>query len=137
MTLFSQRTSGDMRIRTIIDAHTRVIGDIELAGDAMISGYVKGNVTASGEGGATLIITREGRVDGSILVPHLVLNGVVDGEACATELLELGAHARVMGDARYTVLQMAMGAEIIGGLMHLSQEPAVSSIATDRERIVA
>jgi len=117
-------------IRTIVGAGTRLYGDIQLAGDGLITGYVKGNVTANRDEEVRLIVSRQGRIEGSVVVPHLVLNGVVEGDVYATGLLELGSTARVMGDLKYNMLRMAVGAELIGRLIHESQEYRVQKDET-------
>lgn len=115
--------------RTIIDADTRISGDIQFAGDTLIDGYVKGNVTAAkGRETATLTISERGCVEGSIVGAHVQVNGMVQGEVCATERLELGPKAQAVGDLRYRLLKIASGAKVDGRLTHESKGRSVAAI---------
>ena len=102
-------------IRTVVAPSTRICGDIELVGDALIFGCVEGSVTAVSEG-ATLTIAADARVLGSIEVPHLVVHGEVTGGVCVTEFLELGPTALVEGSVHYHRLIMPAGARLTGML---------------------
>ena len=107
-------------IRTIIAIDTRVIGHIEFSGGFHIDGYVKGNMIAAEHEDATLSISEKGCVEGTIEAPQLLLNGTVKGDIRATERVELGPKARVIGNVKYKTLEMALGAEINGQLIHES-----------------
>ena len=119
--MLGKKRSGKGAIRTIVAADTRINGDIRFVGDALIDGYVKGNVTAArDEETATLSISEHGCIEGSIVVPHLLLNGMVQGQVVATERVQLGPKARVIGNVQYKRLEMAIGAEVNGRLIHES-----------------
>ena len=107
-------------IRTIIAIDTRVMGDIEFSGGLHIDGYIKGNMIAAEHEDATLSISEKGCVEGTIEASQLLLNGTVKGDISATERVELGPKARVIGNIRYKTLEMALGAEINGQLIHES-----------------
>jgi cytoskeletal protein CcmA (bactofilin family) len=47
-----------------------------------------------------------------------VLNGIVRGDVIASERVELGSTARVIGNVYYNLIEMAIGAEINGKLVH-------------------
>ena len=105
--------------RTIIDADTHISGDIQFAGDTLINGYVKGNVTpARGKKTATLTISERGCVEGSVVGSYVQVDGKVQGEVCATERLKLGPKAQAIGDLRYKLLEIAIGAKVDGSLVH-------------------
>src|SRR5262249_47228698 len=80
----------------------------------------KGNVDAPGDSGSTLSISEGGIVEGSVAVPNVILNGVVKGDILAHDRIELGATARVDGNVYYGLIEMAIGAEINGKLVHES-----------------
>ena len=107
-------------IRTIIAIDTRVMGNIEFSGGFHIDGYVKGNMIAAEHEDATLSISEKGCVEGTIEASQLLLNGTVKGDIRATERVELGPKARVIGNIKYKTLEMALGAEINGQLVHES-----------------
>ena len=108
------------RIDTLIGAGTRIIGDVQFSGGFHVDGHIKGNVDAkSGSGsGAALSVSDSGVVEGAVAVPHVILNGTVNGDILAHEKVELGATARVTGNVYYNLIEMEMGAEINGKLIH-------------------
>jgi cytoskeletal protein CcmA (bactofilin family) len=108
-------------IDTLVGVKTRVSGDIEFSGGLHVDGYIKGNIQAELETNSVLSIAEQGVVEGSVSVPHVVLNGTVKGDVSARERVELGATARVIGNVFYNLIEMAIGAEINGKLIH---EPA-------------
>ena len=105
-------------IRTLVGVDTRVHGDIEFTGGFHVDGYVKGNVEAARDGESVLSISEQGCVEGSVVVPHLLLNGTVKGDVRATERVELGSNAKVIGNVQYNLIEMAIGAEVNGKLIH-------------------
>ena len=84
------------------------------------------------DSGATLSVSDSGVVEGSVAVPNVVLNGTVKGDILAHDRVELGATARVTGNVYYGLIEMEMGAEINGKLIHeprkaSRQEPVVQA----------
>ena len=122
-------------IRTLVGVDTRVHGDIEFTGGFHVDGYVKGNVEATTDEHAILSISEQGCVEGSVVVPHLLLNGTVKGDVRATERVELGTKARVIGNVQYKLIEMAIGAEVNGKLIHdnvsasTSNQPQIASVS--------
>lgn len=106
------------RIDTLIGAGTRIIGDVHFGGGFHIDGHVKGNVDAPPDSGATLSVSDTGVIEGAVAVPNVVLNGTVKGDILAHDRVELGATARVTGNVYYGLIEMEMGAEINGKLIH-------------------
>lgn len=106
------------RIDTLIGAGTRIIGDVHFGGGFHVDGHVKGNVDAPPESGATLSVSDKGVIEGAVAVPNVVLNGTVKGDILAHDRVELGATARVTGNVYYGLIEMEMGAEINGKLIH-------------------
>ncbi len=68
-----------------------------------------------------LSISERGCVEGSVVVPHVLLNGTVKGDVRATERVELGPKARVIGNVQYKLIEMSIGAEVNGKLIHESE----------------
>jgi cytoskeletal protein CcmA (bactofilin family) len=67
-------------------------------------------------------------------VPNVVLNGTIHGDIHAIERVVLGATARVEGNVYYGIIEMTLGAQIIGKLVRLEPEtppeaPAAGSAA--------
>jgi cytoskeletal protein CcmA (bactofilin family) len=104
-------------IDTLIGKNASVQGHIEFFGGLHIDGRVVGNVTAASGADASLSVSEDGVVEGSVEARNVVLNGRVNGDIMATERVLLGAKARVRGDVHYGVIEMAHGAEISGKLV--------------------
>lgn len=116
--MFNRNKPKPHRIDTLIGAGTRIIGDVQFAGGFHVDGHIKGNVDAQADSGATLSVSDSGVVEGSVAVPNVILNGTVKGDILAHERVELGATARVTGNVYYALIEMEMGAEITGKLIH-------------------
>jgi cytoskeletal protein CcmA (bactofilin family) len=116
--MFNRNKTKPGTIDTLIGVGTRVIGDVQFSGGLHVDGFVKGNVDAPGESGSMLSISDGGVVEGSVAVPNVVLNGKVIGDILAHDRLELGATAKVTGNVYYGLIEMAIGAEINGKLVH-------------------
>lgn len=134
--MFNRSKPKLQRIDTLIGAATRIIGDVQFSGGFHVDGHVKGNVDAPADSGATLSVSDSGVVEGSVAVPNVILNGTVKGDILAHDRVELGATARVTGNVYYALIEMEMGAEINGKLIHeprknaaARQEPVVKPAA--------
>jgi cytoskeletal protein CcmA (bactofilin family) len=129
--MFKQKRRREQAISTLIGAEARVQGDIEFTGGCLIDGYVKGSVRAWKDDDATLSISERGCVEGTVVVPNLLLNGTVKGDVAASGRVELGARARVVGNVRYGLIEMAIGAAVNGKLIHASE--AATGVSTGKE----
>ncbi|MFO8155702.1 MAG: bactofilin family protein [Pseudomonadota bacterium] len=110
------------RIETLIGQHTELRGDVEFTGGLHVDGTIKGNVIASEGGGASVLsLSERGTIEGEVRVPNVVLNGIVNGDVHALEHIELAAQARVSGNVYYSLIEMAMGAEVNGNLVHCAE----------------
>lgn len=124
--MFNRNKPKLQRIDTLIGAGTRIIGDVQFSGGFHVDGHVKGNVDAPPDSGATLSVSDAGVVEGSVAVPNVVLNGTVKGDILAHDRIELGATARVTGNVYYGLIEMEMGAEINGKLIHESRKASAA-----------
>lgn len=105
-------------VDTLIGRGASVRGEIEFQGGLHVDGFVKGDITAGDDATTLLSVSHDGCVEGSVTVPHVILNGTVRGDVRASERVELGEKARVFGNVYYNLIQMAIGAEINGKLIH-------------------
>jgi cytoskeletal protein CcmA (bactofilin family) len=110
------------RITTVIGRETELRGDIRFHGGLHVDGAIKGDVSGSGDQRSTLILSESGAVEGDVRVANVILNGTVVGDVYATERAELAPQARVTGTLYYRLLEMAMGAEVNGQLVHMEEE---------------
>ncbi len=105
-------------VDSLIGPNSRVNGDLGFEGGCHIDGIVKGSVSADPESTSALSISEDGTVEGGVAVPYVVLNGIVRGDVYANQRIELGPTARVIGNVYYNLIEMAIGAEINGKLVH-------------------
>ena len=110
-----QRTT---RIDTLIGQHTEVTGDVRFAGGLHVDGTIKGNVIAENDDRAMLSLSEQGTIEGEVNVPFVILNGVVQGDVHGSEHVELSSKARITGNVYYHLIEMAIGAEVNGKLVH-------------------
>ena len=132
--MFGRKKHGQAVVRTLVGSETRVHGDIEFTGGFHVDGYVRGNVEAAKDEHSVLSISERGCVEGSVVVPHLILNGTVKGDVRATERVELGPRARVIGNVQYKLIELAIGAEVNGKLIHES-DGATGKPQADKSQI--
>ena len=116
--MFGRKQSSNSVIDTLVGSNSRVNGDLNFTGGCHVDGTVKGNVNASPDSNSALSISEEGSVEGGVSVPYVVLNGIVRGDVVASQRVQLGPTARVIGNVYYNLIEMAIGAEINGKLVH-------------------
>jgi cytoskeletal protein CcmA (bactofilin family) len=121
--MFNRGKGKLQRIDTLIGAGARIEGDVHFNGGLHVDGRVRGNVQSSAQSSDTLSVSDSGVIEGSVVAPHVVLNGAVHGDIWAGISVELGATARVSGNVYYGLIQMAIGAEINGKLVHRPAQP--------------
>lgn len=110
------------KVSTVIGQGTVITGDVEFSGGLHLDGAVRGNVSGDKDSGSTLTVSEQGSVEGDVRVENLILNGAVVGDVYANERVELASNARVTGTVYYRLLEMAMGAEVNGQLVHSEEE---------------
>jgi cytoskeletal protein CcmA (bactofilin family) len=116
--MFKRKPSRDIQIDTLIGANTRINGDVEFSGGMHLDGHINGNVTSAAPVDAILSVSETGYIEGSVTAANVLLNGTVKGDIEATDRVELGAKARVLGNVHYSVIETAVGAQIHGTLNH-------------------
>ncbi|MES9832616.1 MAG: polymer-forming cytoskeletal protein [Candidatus Thiodiazotropha sp. DIVDIV] len=111
------------RITTVIGSGTEIRGDITFKNGLHIDGTIKGNVISDQEDpSATLTLSELGTIDGNVRVGNVMLNGTVVGDVFAGNRVELAPRARITGTLTYAMLEMAMGAEVNGKLIHAADQ---------------
>ncbi len=114
----SGKKARSSRIDTVIGQQTVIDGNIRFTGGLHVDGTIRGSVTAESDSDAMLTVSEQGCIEGEVRVPGLELNGAVVGDVYVSGQLELAAQARVTGNVFYNLLEMAMGAEVNGRLVH-------------------
>lgn len=121
---------------TLVSRETVIVGDIHFSGNLDIEGLVQGNIIAQSDKDAHVRVVQEGRVEGDIRAPSVVINGSVEGDVYSSSHLELASKASVHGSVFYTLMEMAAGSEVNGSLKHMS-EPLQREADTDPSVAVA
>ena len=103
-------------IDTLIGSKTEIKGDIQFTGGLRIDGKIRGNIVAQGDGNSMLVLSEHAEVTGNVTVPHIIVNGRIDGNVRATERIELQNKGEITGDVSYKVIEIAAGAAINGAL---------------------
>jgi cytoskeletal protein CcmA (bactofilin family) len=113
------------RMDTLVGPQSEVSGDVKFTGGLHIEGTIKGNVIAENDGHSLVQLSDIGTIEGEVRAPFIVLNGVVIGDVHGTEHVELASMARVSGNVYYNLIEMAVGAEVNGKLMHVQSSDDV------------
>jgi cytoskeletal protein CcmA (bactofilin family) len=121
------RDSRQARIDTLIGKAARIAGDVEFQGGLHLDGQISGAVRATGEGDATLSVSESGAIEGPVQVPNVILEGKVKGDIRARERVVLGATARVEGNVYYGIIEMSLGAQIMGKLLPLGPKAGTAA----------
>ncbi len=95
---------------SIIGSGMTLEGDTETDGSLRIEGTVRGNVRA----GKSVVIGKDGLVDGSIFTQDAVIAGRVSGGIHAVSRLELQASSIVAGEIEAPRMQVEEGAQVQG-----------------------
>lgn len=106
------------KIDSLIGISTEVRGDVKYSGGLHIDGKVIGNVISDKEDKSMLSVSEQGTIEGDVHVANIILNGTVIGNVYAYERVELAQNARVTGNVYYNLIEMAMGSEVNGNLVH-------------------
>jgi len=109
------------RIDTLIGQGTVINGDLVFSGGLHVDGKINGNVAAEEGSTALLILSEFGRIEGEVTVPNMVLNGEIVGDVFGSTRVELAPKSRINGSVYYNLIEMAIGAEVNGGLVHQPQ----------------
>jgi cytoskeletal protein CcmA (bactofilin family) len=111
------------RISTVIGSGTEVQGNIQFVDGLHVDGVIRGDVISDPEdASATLTLSELGTIEGNVRVGNVMLNGTVVGDVIAANRVELAPKARITGTLTYALLEMSMGAEVNGKLIHAAEE---------------
>ncbi len=103
---------------TLICKQTKITGSINFTGVLYVDGHIIGDISAEEVENSLLTIGTNGYVEGQINVPHIMILGRVKGDVHALEHVELMSDSRVEGNVYYKLIEMAMGAEVNGQMLH-------------------
>ena len=117
----TKRKNKSSSIDTLIGQHTHIKGDISFSGGLRVDGSIAGNINATGDSESVLTLSEQGSIEGEIKVPNLIINGSITGNVHAFEHVELAPQAKIQGNLYYNLLEMAMGSEVNGQLIHVKE----------------
>ena len=103
---------------TMIAKGTVVNGDVAFEGGLLVEGTIKGNVRAENGTDSLLRLSEAGVIEGEIHVPNVIINGKVSGDVHSSGHVELAAKATVNGNVHYNLIEMVMGSQVNGALVH-------------------
>ena len=123
------------RLSGFVGHGTTLTGETEFHAMLRVDGHLVG--TVSSEAG-TLIIGTNGQVDANVSVAAAMINGTVNGDVIASEKLQLGRTARVLGNIQSPRLIIEEGAILEGSCNMLKaretqEEEAVAAAAQYEE----
>lgn len=113
-----KKNLGSTRIDTLIGQGTKINGDLVFSGGLHVDGKIVGNVVAEEGSDALLILSEFGHIEGEVKVPNMILNGQIIGDVFGSSRVELAPKSRINGSVYYNLIEMAIGAEVNGGLVH-------------------
>jgi len=125
---------------TLVSRATEIVGDVHFTGELIVEGKIKGNIVAEDDSGAVVRVVDQGSVEGEIRVPSVIINGLVQGDVHSSKHIELAAKAVVVGNVYYNLIEMVMGSEVNGNLMHVTfaqQEPKQLTAGTGAPEVDA
>ena len=99
------------RLSGFVGHGTTLTGETEFHAMLRVDGHLIGTVNSQS---GTLIIGTNGQVDANIMVAAAMINGTVNGDVVATEKLQLGRTARVLGNIHSPRLIVEEGAILEG-----------------------
>lgn len=127
-------TRQSTRIDTLVGRNTEIVGDLSFSGGLHVDGKVSGNVVATSDPKAVVSISEQGEIEGEVRVPHVVVDGRVNGDVYASERLQLAPNAKVAGDVYYNLIEMSAGAEVNGKLVHRPGGPKLLELQPGSEK---
>ena len=115
-------------IDTLVGSGSILQGDLEFTGGLRVDGHIKGHVTAQDSNKGTLVLSESGVIEGDVNVPHVVVNGTVNGNIVSSGHVELQANAKITGDIHYKAVEMELGAILNGSLVSDTNTPVYDVI---------
>jgi len=120
------------RLSGFVGHGTTLTGETEFHAMLRVDGRLIGTVTSEG---GTLIIGTNGQVDANVMVAAAMVNGTVNGDVIATEKLQLGRTARVLGNISSPRLIIEEGAILEGSCSMLkARETQEEEVASNYEQ---
>jgi len=104
-------------ILSIIAPSTKFKGTLSGSDSVLIAGHLKGEIKCE----SLVRIDREGRIQGTITSPYVIVEGQINGDIMSAEHVELRAGARIVGNINTVKIVMAEGC-ILQGEIQMPKE---------------
>ena len=118
------------RLSGFVGSGTMLTGETTFKAMLRVDGHLTGLV-ASDTG--TLIVGTSGQVDANITVAAAVIHGIVNGDVVATERVELGRTAKVVGNIQTPSLNIEQGAVFEGNCSMIRQKAEMDKRAANAQ----
>ena len=115
------------RLSGFVGHGTVLTGETHFQMMLRVDGHLTGTVTSDG---GTLIVGTNGQVDANVSVGVATINGTVNGDVIASEKIQLGRTAKVMGNVATPRLVIEEGAVFEGGCSMIKAREVQESQAT-------
>ncbi|MBX3292951.1 MAG: polymer-forming cytoskeletal protein [Acidobacteria bacterium] len=99
------------RLSGFVGHGTTLSGETSFHAMLRVDGHLVGSVSS---GSGTLIVGTNGQVDANVMVSSAMVNGVVNGDIIATERVQLGRTAKVVGNIQTPRIIIEEGAVFEG-----------------------
>ncbi len=113
----SRKPDDAIKTFMLIDQEADVSGEINSAGDVVIEGNFKGNITAR-----NLTVRSTGRVTGKAYVENAHIDGDIGPELICSGLLSVQANGKLRGKIVYRDLTVEAGGKCLGEMMEYQTE---------------
>ena len=118
--MFTKKRTVSSDIGLYVGAHTTIEGKMfSTNGTINISGSFKGDIVTQD----LVIVTEEGKVEGTVKAKELQVYGKVNGNIEVEEELIIGSHGVVEGEVSYGRLHVEEGGQIKGNLSPKTKSP--------------
>ena len=111
------------RIDSLIGQNTEIQGELKFSGGVHIDGKIQGKVIGENDGSSLLSQSEHGEIEGEVSSPYVVINGIVNGDVHASRHVELLSNAKIKGNVYYNLVELSVGAEVNGKLVHTPAKP--------------
>lgn len=118
------------RLSGFVGHGTVLSGETNFQAMLRVDGHLVGSVSSDT---GTLIVGSNGQVDANIAVSAAMINGIVNGDIVASERIQLGRTARVVGNIQTPRIIIEDGAIFEGSCAMLKAREAVEQHAAEAE----
>src|SRR5687768_5672925 len=112
------------RLSGFVGHGTSLTGETSFQAMLRVDGHLVGSISSDS---GTLIVGTNGQVDANVSVSTATINGTVNGDIVATERIQLGRTAKVMGNIQTPRLTIEDGALLEGGCTMMKAREAVDN----------